>query len=49
MYATCMPSVCKGQKMASSYSLGLKLQKAVGYHMDARNQTWALCKSNKCS
>ena len=37
----------RGQKWPSD-SLELKSQTFVSHHMGAKNQTWVLCKSNKC-
>lgn len=49
----CVPYVClvpihRGEKRASD-SLALVLGIVVNHHIGAGNQTWALCKNNKCS
>ena len=48
LYTMCVPGACGGQKGASD-SMGLELQMAGSHHVDARNRTWVLCKSSRCS
>lgn len=42
----CTPGVLRGQKRVLD-ALELELETVVGHHVNVRNQTWLLYKSNK--
>jgi hypothetical protein len=48
IHTTCMSGACGGQKQKPG-PLEMELQMIVSHHVGARNQTWVLSKSNKCS